>query len=180
MGPSSRLLVGPMPNRFSTGSPATAFSTKDFVRLGGALLLGVLVLQGCGTVRAVKSLFGGIFPVEVRISSDLNRTSPLALDIVITYDKKVLAKLREMPARDWFEKRTQILRDHEGALQAWPFEWVPGQEVEPLALRYEIGADRAVVFADYYSPGPHRLLVDPHRGVRLLLEADGFTVEPLR
>lgn len=149
------------------------------MRAAGAGFLAALCLQACGTVSAVKSLFGGIFPVEVRIAPDLNQASPVALEIVVAYDKKVLDKLREMPAREWFEKRAQILRDHEGALQTWDFEWVPGQQVEPLALRYEVGAKRGVIFADYFSPGPHRLLVDPHRGIRLLLEADGFTVEPL-
>ena len=146
----------------------------------GILFLAGLSLTGCGTVAAVKSLFGGIFPVEVQISPDLNRSSPIAVEIVVIYEKKILDKLRAMTAREWFEKREQMLRDHQGALQTWKYEWVPGQQVAPLDLRYEVGADRAVIFADYFSPGPHRILADPHRGLRLLLADEGFTVEPLK
>jgi len=144
-----------------------------------AVLLAALCLQSCGTVGAVKSLFGGIFPAEVQISPELNQSSPIAVEFVVVYDKKMLGKLREMTAREWFEQRTQILRDHAGGLQTWSFEWVPGQKVEPLALRYEVGAKQGVIFADFFSPGPHRLLVDPHHAIRLLFEADGFTVESL-
>ena len=158
---------------------AVALSYLKISLAAELLLLAGFCLQACGTLGGVKSLFGGVFPVEVQISPDLNQSSPIALEIVVIYDKKVLETLRQMPAREWFEQRAQILRDHQGGLRTWGFEWVPGQEVEPLALRYDVGAKQGVIFADFFSPGPHRLLVDPHRGIRLLLEADGFTVETL-
>jgi len=139
-----------------------------------------VLLSACGTARAVKSLFGGIFPVEVRIAEGLNERSPVAVDVVVVYKKGMLAKLSEMKARDWFGKREQMLRDQKDVIDVWPFEWVPGQPVESLALPYRVGAAGGVIFADYFSAGAHRAVVDPHQPVLLLLEEEGFTVEPLR
>lgn len=152
-----------------------------------AVLVLACSLSGCGMVKATKSLFGGNYPLEVWISEDLNQNSPIAVEIVIVYDKATLDKLIEMSARDWFSKRDQLAKDLADKVDLWPWEWVPRNDLEtpldyPLELNlpYRIGAKGGVVFADYYSPGQHRLVVDPHKPLRLRFDEGGFRGEPLR
>lgn len=138
-------------------------------------------------VKATKSLFGGNYPLQVWISEDLNQNSPIAVELVIAYDKSTLDKLSEMSARDWFSKRQQLAKDLADKVDLWPWEWVPRDDLAapldyPLELNlpYRMGAKGAVFFADYYSPGQHRLLVDPHQPLRLSFEEGGFRAEPLK
>lgn len=144
-------------------------------------------LSACGMVKATKSLFGGNYPLEVWISEDLNQNSPIAVELVIVYDKSTLEKLSEMSARDWFQKRDQLAKDLADKVDLWPWEWVPRDDLASpteyplnLNLPYRIGAKGAIFFADYYSPGQHRLLADPHQPLRLSFEEGGFRAEPLR
>ncbi len=159
---------------------------KRWGRVLVVLTLG-FTLSACGMVKATKSLFGGNYPLEVWISEDLNQNSPIAVEVVIVYDKSTLDKLVEMSARDWFAKRDQLAKDLADKVDLWPFEWVPRDDLEtpldyPLELNlpYRIGANGRVVFADYYSPGQHRLVVDPYKPLRLRFEEGGFRSEPLR
>ncbi len=142
--------------------------------------MAALLISACSVVSATQSLFGGVFPVEAEISPEVNQDSALAVDIVVVYNKKILDKLREMPARDWFETRDQLVRDHAKEIEPWSFEWVPGQQIEPLEISYRTGADTAVIFADYFAPGEHRLVVEIRKPVRLVLDTDGMRVEALK
>lgn len=153
----------------------------------GLLLTGLLLIfTGCGVVKATKSLFGGNYPVEVWISEDLNQNSPIAVELVVVYDKATLDKLAEMSARDWFRKRDQLAKDLADKVDLWPWEWVPRDDLSAplehpmvLNLPFRMGAKGGVLFADYYSPGEHRQLVNPYKPIRLRFEEGGFRVEPL-
>lgn len=143
-------------------------------------LAACLLLAGCGVVKKTKTLFGGNFPIEVRVAPDLNENSPIAVALVVVYEKKVLEKLLELSARDWFSQRTQLERDHQGEIEIWDWEWVPGQEVEPLDVPIRVGAKSALVYADFFAPGKHRLMVDPRKPVRLLLGEGGVAAEAVK
>lgn len=123
-------------------------------------------------------MFGGTLPVEVTVAADVNQRSPIAVELLVVYERPVLEKLRELSARDWFDRRDQLRRDHPGAFESWSWEWIPGQEVTVLEIRYGVGAKAGIVFADYLTPGSHRAVLDPHRPVRLELERDDFAVAP--
>jgi type VI secretion system protein len=123
-------------------------------------------------------MFGGSLPVEVTVASDVNQQSPIAVDLLVVYERPVLEALRELTAKDWFEQREQLRRDHPGAFEAWSWEWVPGQDVPTQELHYGVGAKAGIVFADYFTPGSHRAVLDPHRPIRLALGRDDFVVAP--
>ncbi|HJN46733.1 MAG TPA: hypothetical protein QF572_21420 [Vicinamibacterales bacterium] len=56
---------------------------------------------------------------------------------------------------------------------------VPGQQVaDQIKLTYRPGAQWAIVFADYRTPGDHRWLVDLRKVFTLVLGEDDFTVQP--
>ena len=140
------------------------------------LLVAATLFASCG----VKRLFGGKLPFEVVIDQALNRNSPIAVEMVIIYDKKLLPILLELTAEEWFGTREQYNRDFPKGFDSWSWEWVPGQEVSRKEIKFRTGAKAGLVFADYYVPGTHRQRIDPREPVLLVLGEDGFTVEPLK
>ena len=144
-----------------------------------ALSLSLLVLAGCGLVARTQRMFGGALPLEVTISAGANQASPVAVDLLVVYDQQVLDRLLALSAREWFQQREQWKRDHPGAFEAWGWEWVPGQAVPRQVAEYRAGAKAALVFADYLTPGTHRVQLDPHAPARLILGEGTLAVEPL-
>lgn len=136
-----------------------------------------LLLTSCGLVKRTKSLFGGNTSIQVSIAEDVNQNSPVAVDLIVVYNKKILDKLLEKSAREWFAGRDQFERDFPKGFQFKSWEWVPGQEVEQIEMPIKSGAKTAVVFADYFTAGQHRAVVDPRKPLRLRFEATGFVVE---
>lgn len=148
---------------------------------GLALLLAALSAAGCSSF-GLDRWFGGKLAVRVTVAPDLNELSPVAVELLVVYDKKLLATLQQMTAEQWFQQRDQLLQQYSQArheLDHWKWEWVPGQVVPQQVCKYGIGARGALVFADYFSPGDHRASVDPFRPLLLNLGADGFTAERL-
>jgi type VI secretion system protein len=157
-------------------------SQSGWYSLGGRgvvalALASVLPLAGaCGLPRRVRSMFGGELPIQVKVAPQVNRDTPVAVELVIAYDDKALDELLKMSKDAWFRNRGQLLRDYAGRVETWKWEWVPGQEVSPVAVSYHVGAKGAVLFADYLTPGEHRARVDPHHPLRLVLGETDFTL----
>jgi type VI secretion system protein len=122
-------------------------------------------------------MFGGELPIQVDVAPDANENSPVAVDLILVYDPKVLDELLKLSAGAWFAQREQFLADHGGALQSELREWVPGQPVPPFILSYHPGARRVVLFADYDTQGDHRATIDPQQPFRLVLGEKDFSVE---
>lgn len=144
------------------------------------LLAAALLSAGCGVTQKARSMFGGQLPFEVVIAADANEDSPIAVDLVFVYDKKLLDTLLKTPATEWFTKRDQFLKDYGNALAVEQWEWVPGQQIDPLNVAYRPGARRVVLFADYVTEGDHRATADPQEPFRLVLGARDFFVEKLQ
>jgi len=158
----------------------TVFARRS-VREKAAMILVCLLLLGsasCGLPRRARSMFGGQLPLQVSISPEANHNSPIAVELVIAYQGKLLDELLKMPAGDWFRKREQFLRDHPQGVETWKWEWVPGQEVSGMEIAYRVGAKGGVLFADYSTPGEHRAQIDPHQPARLVFNPTDFTVNP--
>lgn len=195
--PSARssLFGGSLSSTSDTGALAPPVKARPrvpcsalFGRRSGALLLAlglVVSLSGCHAWRATKSLFGGNYPMEVTITRTVNQESPIAVQLVVVYDKAVLDQLITLSARDFFDQREQLARDLEGKADlSNHWEWVPWVPGAPgtleLNIPYHLGANAAVFFADYYSPGDHRLLADIHKPICLRFEEGGFRAIPCR
>lgn len=148
------------------------------IALAGAAML----LLGCGHL-GVDRFFSGKVEMTVLVDPDLNANSPVAVELLVVYDAKLLASLEAMTAASWFAQRQQLLQQYsevEHKLDAWMWEWVPGQVVPEERRRFKIGARGALIFANYFSPGTHRASVDPFKPFRLHLQATDFDVESLR
>jgi type VI secretion system protein len=145
-----------------------------FLILAGPLL-------SCGIGVRTKAVLGGKLHIKVGISENANMNSPIALDVLLVYDEALLKRLIKMPSREWFEKRTQITRDHikgEG-LDYWAWEFVPGQSVATQILPLKPKAKGGIIFANYFSAGEHRSRIDPFKDLVIHLQEKGFAVEVL-
>lgn len=137
----------------------------------------LVLLPGClfgGAKVATRSL-------EVVAAPDANRESPVPVDLVLLRAEPMIALIAGLTARQWFDQRSQLLRDHPNDLDYRSWEFPPGQVAIFDEFPFESRKGVALfVFADYLSEGAHRVRVDPLEKFRLRLEAVGFVVEPIR
>ena len=142
------------------------------------LLLGGIFVS-CGISVRTRAVLGDKLNVTMDIAPNANTNSPIALDVVLVYNETLLKQLIKMPSREWFEKREQIIRDHRkgDGLDYWAWEFVPGQNVETQILPLKPKAKGGIVFANYFTPGDHRFLIDPFKDFIIHLNEKHFTVE---
>jgi type VI secretion system protein len=155
-------------------------TTRSPLRVPWLLIPLLLVTSSCGLPNRVRSMFGGQLPIQVSIAPEANENTPLAVELIVVYENKIVDKLLEKTARDWFKGREQFLRDYPDGVKSWKWEWVPGQEVQPIEIAYGVGAKQVVLFADYLTPGEHRAKIDPQRPFRLILGPSELELEDLR
>jgi len=139
----------------------------------------MLLALGCGANR--KSFFGGDVTVQVDADPEINQNSPVAVEMLVIYDKALLEALLAKTAREWFQSREQVFKDHPGdkAFVATSWEVVPGQSLPAQEVSFGTGARGGIVFADYFSEGAHRARFDPHQSVRIHLQDKDFSLEPM-
>jgi type VI secretion system protein len=120
--------------------------------------------------------------VKVHVSPKANNNNPVAVDLVLVSDKKLLQELLKMSASEWFEKRHQVKLDYprETDLEAGRWEWVPGQEVKLDRVPVKLEIVGGVVFANYFNAGPHRAQIDPRKGILITLGDEELCVQSLK
>jgi type VI secretion system protein len=119
---------------------------------------------------------------RVQISTLANQNNPVAIDLVLVSDKKLLDELKKLSAKEWFEKRNQYRLDYpkETELSTHRWEWVPGQavKIDPVPVKIEING--GIIFANYFTPGAHRAIINPRKNILIRLGEEDFTVEVLK
>jgi type VI secretion system protein len=142
----------------------------------GALI--AFAAASCSAVSSARSMFGGTAPFHVTVAPDANENSAVAVDLVVVYDRKLVDELTKLPAAKWFAGKEQFAKDHPGQVLIRSWEWVPGQRVGDVAVQYESGAKKIMLFANYLTEGDHRKVLDPQHPFELALDALDFTAEP--
>jgi type VI secretion system protein len=147
-----------------------------FIRLISLLCL-IAALNGCAKRQLT---------VKIAIVAEANGNNPIAVDVVRVANKDLAKEISKLTAADWFQKRDQYLRDYAkpGVLSVDSQEWVPGQPVpalklpEPLSLPIPMisKTPTMLVFANYFSPGPHRATLQPNKIITIQLGADDLSV----
>ena len=118
--------------------------------------------------------------LKVDVSARANNNNPVALDLVLVKDKKLFKELMKISAAEWFEKRNQYRLDYpkEIGLSAGSWEWVPGQVVtiEPIPFKFKVAG--GLVFANYFTPGTHRAVIDAKKPFVITLGPEDISVKP--
>jgi type VI secretion system protein len=155
-----------------------------------AILIGMLAMTvaACGSspasqqpswlYRNTRAVMGGKVEIKVEIAENANQNSPIAVDLIVVYDEKLMEQLMGMTAGEWFAKRSQIRRDYlDGAgFDSWGWEWIPGQKVPVQTLPLKAAAIGGVVFAKFTAPGAHRTRINPFDDVTIFLRETDFAV----
>jgi hypothetical protein len=117
--------------------------------------------------------------MKVQISPVANDDNPIAVDLVLVKDKKLLKELMNMSAKDWFKRRHQYNLNYpkETGLSAGSWEWVPGQiaVIDPIPLKSKFAG--GLIFANYFARGAHRAVIDPRKPIVVTLGKEDITVE---
>ena len=152
--------------------------------IGFAFLISLTACPKLKVPKAVRSTIPGAsgeskLDVKVHVSAAANRNNPVAVDLILVSDKKLLKELMKMSAKDWFAQKHQVQLDYpkEKDLTAGSWEWVPGQTVklDRFTVRLEIVG--GVVFANYLTDGIHRAAIDPRKPFLLTLGEDDLCVQ---
>jgi type VI secretion system protein len=120
--------------------------------------------------------------VVIAAAPGANLNSPVAIDIVLVVEESALEKLAALPASKWFQTRADMLRTFPGTYIYKSWEVAPGQT---LRLRGDAFGSPSVVgvfvFADYLTPGEHRVRVEQLQdGIIVELAVRGFSVSPFK
>jgi type VI secretion system protein len=149
------------------------------------MLFALSMVTACsGFSDKIKSRFGGKVSFMAQLERELNQDFPLAVDLVIFYDKELLDEIGKLSAREWFAQREQSVADNEPErLEVHSWEWVPprqrgGSTTGIIVVDHRLGAHGAIVFANYFTPGDHRFLIDPLESFTLELRESDFEPGP--
>ena len=130
-------------------------------------VLGMMELVSCNSQPQPEL---SMKSVSIFAEPDANQNSAMAVDLVLVYNQELLNTLGQMSASKYFESSRQVLLDNPTLLDVWHWELVPGQIVEDFDPPQEKGnAFGGYVFANYLTPGDHRVKVAPNGVVKILL-----------
>jgi type VI secretion system protein len=161
-----------------------SFRRSLLLAAGGFVAL--MFLTACPKVKIPKKIPGtsgeSKLDVKVHVSPKANNNNPIAVDLVLVSNKKLLQELMKMPASEWFEKRHQFELDYpkETGLAAGRWEWVPGQQVKVDLVTVKFEVVGGVIFANYFNAGAHRAPIDPRKGILVTLGEDNLCVQSLK
>jgi len=142
-----------------------SFKPRTIARLAFSLALS---LAGC-TNQPLPELT--INSVSIYTDQDANQNSATAVDLVIIYDPNLVNSIGKMSASQYFSNAQQLILDNPTLLDIWHWELVPGQIVQAFTpAAGDTEAYAAYVFANYLTPGDHRLKVAPSGIINILLQ----------
>lgn len=148
------------------------------------MVLGVSVSCGVKKPRVPTGLPGARtntkFSIVVNVADNANQNSPIPADFVIIQDKKLALEVAKLSAKDWFDRRAQILRDFPTKAQVVSWEWVPGQHAGPIDIDVAPRTTGGYLFANYLNGGVHRGYVDVRSPVVVTLGAEEFSIQQLK
>lgn len=144
-----------------------------------AILISCMFCSSCGIGIFTRKLFCETLDIHVAVQEVANNEFPLAMDVVYVYDEKAFREVLQMTAKEWFDKRAGLLEGPDaGNYESWSWEWSPGQDtLLHLPLRQSV--EGAIIFANYFVPGQHRVRIEPFQDVRIDFAFDDMKVQPL-
>ncbi len=143
--------------------------------LGKFLCLLLILIQGaCSEAPPpVPQVF--LEKAYISIDPKANLDTAIAMDLLVVYEDGLVETLFKRSALDYFENKEQILRDNPGQIDVWSWEVVPGQIVAPRSIIMTQPIPRgAVVFANYLTPGDHRIRLGKEMAVEIKLGPKDF------
>ena len=134
------------------------------------LFTATSILLGCSSSSEVSPELK-LSEVTIYAEPDANQNSAIAIDVVLIYDNELLGAISKMTANKYFEASNQLRLDNPSLIDVWRWELVPGQVVSNFSTHSDKGsAYGGIVFANYLTPGDHRVKIPPSGEVKILLQ----------
>ena len=145
-----------------------------FLRLSAlSLCLGLLVACG-GAPKPKPEVFLKV--VNIKVDTNANQNSAVAMDLVIIYNKDLIGHILALSASKYFKQKEQLMRDYPGELHAQEWEIIPGQLVPRTLIHMKPLPMGAIFFANYGTPGDHRIRLGKEKSVLITLARDNFSL----
>ena len=112
--------------------------------------------------------------VTITTSEEMNNSWPVGIAMVRSNDVRILDRIGQLSARDWFEQMQDFQRNYsELLIDVW--EVVPNQQVGPIIV--DPGTDvSGYIFADYRNNKANRVRLNVDENLILRMNQDDFTV----
>ncbi|MEB3702569.1 hypothetical protein Bealeia1_01677 [Candidatus Bealeia paramacronuclearis] len=132
--------------------------------------MALFMLQGCSSENKPTL---NVSSASIFSEPDANKNSAIAVDVVLVYNQDLLGAIAKLPAQKYFEASNQLRLDNPSLLDVWRWELVPGQVVKDFELESDKGkAFGGLIFANYLTPGDHRVKIPPSGEIKILLKKD--------
>ncbi|MFP4127310.1 MAG: hypothetical protein ACLFU0_11775 [Alphaproteobacteria bacterium] len=139
-------------------------------------LLVIAALGGCAQPEWLCINPQGVRSITVRSDATAARTRAIAVDLVSVTEPTLAGEIAQLPARDFYARREQLVRDHPRSLHLVSLELAPDQSVGPVSVDTPCEPEATFVFASYDAPGEHRARLDGADVATVVLGDRGFVV----
>ncbi|MGI4859968.1 MAG: hypothetical protein ACRYHA_24195 [Janthinobacterium lividum] len=146
------------------------------------LACACLAMSGGCAMLGMQGSHAGWREFTFIATPDANRNSPVAIDVALISNHDALEKVVALTAAQWFASRADLGATFPQGIRYRSWEIVPGQTLA-VDKRAFAGSRviAALVFANYGTPGAHRLRIDGFDGrVVVTMTATGFTLTSLK
>ncbi len=142
------------------------------IRYIGILIL--LILSACAP-KTRDGLF--VEKLIATTDADANMHSPVAVDVVVSYDPLLTNQLSNMTARQYFKVKKQLQHDYFGRIYSEGWELPPNFSVTETIHHHPLGVSAVFLFADYITPGAHRVRLVPGEIVHVRMMRTGMLIQ---
>ncbi len=134
-------------------------------------------LTGCGLFDPAPQPPIYLKEVNFTLDQDANDNSAVPVDLLIIYDADMLKVLLELEAKDYYSIANQLKADYPDLADILHWELTPGQVIKKYPIqRRSKSAQGALIFANYFAPGPHRIRLGSSEVINVHMKANEFCV----
>ena len=149
--------------------------TNGLCHPANIILISILILLSSGcSLWQNRVAFND---VVIETAADANDNTPVAVDIVAIADNALLPTVQSLSATQWFNAKSQLLRDSPDGLHVWSLE-PDSRFVTKSSPLHGVKAEAILLFARYSSAGEHRLTLEKADSLHLLLMTDEAVLAP--
>ena len=115
--------------------------------------------------------------LEIIAENNANNNSPVAVDIVASYNKSLTERLISISARTYFQQKKQLERDFPNTIYTKGWEIPPGMSANEVVMHDPQMVSGMFIFADYLTPGDHRARLEPDEYVKVILQEKDMVIK---
>ncbi len=144
------------------------------------LVLLFLAATGCSPTALFKPRIA-LEELSFDVAPGANEDTVFALELVAVDDEHLLNHLRMLTAAQWFDPQANFRRDYPASLRTWRYELPPNSRLQlpqPLPFAHQPGRG-LLLFANYRTPGAHRLRLDAYSKAIVVFGPSGISVQAL-